>query len=289
VSEAVRLVTEHQIDDYFIFKPIYDPQRLYLCVQHALERSAARKELSGTQINLKAAEDLLREILTKGMELQTKSEQSHVKLFQSIMEKIDQFERGISRHESSNAVQVISPTKLNQHFRRLKEELQPEFESFENELMNTVIIWFGELKKRYRQEIQQRNDGQAPQDETAPYSILIVEDDPQSLQLLTAILESEGYRIDQASNGNKAIIQALRNPPDLILMDITRPGIDGLEVVRRLKANPNLKDIAIVVVTSPTSKETLQRILEMEEAGSIAKPIRRQAVLEKIQQFSHRS
>ena len=75
-------------------------------------------------------------------------------------------------------------------------------------------------------------------------------------------------------------------PPQVILLCTAS---EVSEVVRRLKANPNLKDITIVVVTSPTSKETLQRILEMEEAGSIAKPIRRQLVLEKVQQFSHRS
>ncbi|MFQ5857720.1 MAG: response regulator [Anaerolineae bacterium] len=120
-------------------------------------------------------------------------------------------------------------------------------------------------------------------DETVPYSILIVEDDSESMALLTAILKPEGYTVYQAGNGEQAMIRASIKRPDLILMDIMMPGVDGLELARRFKAHPEFKDIPIVMVSSYPTKGIVLRSLKVGASDFIVKPIRRQVVLEKLQ------
>ncbi|MEH2271481.1 MAG: response regulator, partial [Nostoc sp.] len=66
------------------------------------------------------------------------------------------------------------------------------------------------------------------------YRILAVDDTPDNLILVQTILESEGYEIDLASDGIKALRQIDQSPPDLILLDVMMPGIDGYEVTRRI-------------------------------------------------------
>ncbi|MEH2060215.1 MAG: hybrid sensor histidine kinase/response regulator [Nostoc sp.] len=82
------------------------------------------------------------------------------------------------------------------------------------------------------------------------YRILAVDDIQDNLILVQAILESEGYEIDLASNGIKALRQIEQSPPDLILLDVMMPGIDGYEVTRRIRNNPAISYIPILLITA---------------------------------------
>ncbi|MBN3884536.1 MAG: hybrid sensor histidine kinase/response regulator [Nostoc sp.] len=82
------------------------------------------------------------------------------------------------------------------------------------------------------------------------YRILAVDDTPDNLILVQTILESEGYEIDLASDGIKALRQIDQSPPDLILLDVMMPGIDGYEVTRRIRKNPALSYIPILLITA---------------------------------------
>ena len=79
---------------------------------------------------------------------------------------------------------------------------------------------------------------------------MAVEDYAANLELLCGCRELHGYRVSQATNGQEAITQATTLQPHLILMDVKMPGIDGLEVTRRLKADPRTKDIPVVLRTA---------------------------------------
>src|SRR5215470_11252710 len=80
--------------------------------------------------------------------------------------------------------------------------------------------------------------------------ILVVEDQEDNRRILRDLLTSAGYEIIQAENGEEALAAAGRERPDLILMDIQLPVLDGYEATRRLKADPATKSIPIIVVTS---------------------------------------
>ena len=104
-------------------------------------------------------------------------------------------------------------------------------------------------------------------------TILIVDDTPANLSLLSDVLKSD-YRIKAATNGEKALKLAFTGtPPDLILLDIMMPGMDGYEVCRRLKANVATRSIPIIFVTAMTEVEDETRGLELGAVDYVTKPI----------------
>jgi two-component system cell cycle response regulator DivK len=80
--------------------------------------------------------------------------------------------------------------------------------------------------------------------------ILVVEDQEDNRQILRDLLSNAGYEMMEAEDGEQALASVAQRRPDLILMDIQLPVIDGYEATRRIKANPALKAIPIIVVTS---------------------------------------
>src|SRR5574343_223132 len=103
--------------------------------------------------------------------------------------------------------------------------------------------------------------------------ILIVDDNPENIDLLSEVLREE-YRIRVATSGEKALkIVYSDEPPDLILLDIMMPGISGLEICRRLKANPDRRRIPVIFVTAMSSPEDERRGLETGAVDYITKPI----------------
>ena len=104
-------------------------------------------------------------------------------------------------------------------------------------------------------------------------SILVVDDTPENIDLLVGILKSD-YRIKAAKNGEKALkIARMPEKPDLILLDIMMPGIDGYEVCRQLKEDYTTRHIPIIFVTAKISVEDELRGFELGAVDYIAKPI----------------
>jgi two-component system, cell cycle response regulator DivK len=103
--------------------------------------------------------------------------------------------------------------------------------------------------------------------------ILIIEDNEQNLYLATFLLEKKGYEIAQARSGREGIALAARVLPDLILLDIQLPEMDGYAVARALRRDPALKDVPIVAVTSYAMVGDRERTLEAGCNAYIEKPI----------------
>ena len=89
----------------------------------------------------------------------------------------------------------------------------------------------------------------------APTHVLVVDDQPENLDLLTEILEGEGYEVETARDGLEAVSRALKSPPDVILMDVSMPGLDGVEACRRLKSEQRTRLVPIVLVTGLQARE----------------------------------
>ena len=103
--------------------------------------------------------------------------------------------------------------------------------------------------------------------------ILVVDDNPTNLKLAALVLESEGHTVLCAHDAQEALAILQQTHPDLILMDIQMPGMDGLTLTRRLKADPAYRRIPIVAFTSFAMKGDEQKALEAGCDGYITKPI----------------
>jgi CheY-like chemotaxis protein len=108
---------------------------------------------------------------------------------------------------------------------------------------------------------------------SAPATILIVDDNPTNLKLAADVLECEGHSVLRAQDAEEAQKILKRTTPQVILMDIQMPGMDGLTLTRLLKANPAYQHIPIVALTSFAMKGDEQKAREAGCDGYITKPI----------------
>ena len=106
-------------------------------------------------------------------------------------------------------------------------------------------------------------------------TILIVDDDPTARETLVAILEGEDYQLELARNGMEAIQMADRLHPDLILLDVMMPGMDGFEVCRRLRSTPQLTEVPIIILTALDDRASRLQGIESGADDFLAKPVDR--------------
>jgi CheY-like chemotaxis protein len=103
--------------------------------------------------------------------------------------------------------------------------------------------------------------------------ILVVEDNERNLKLVRDVLRYAGYEVVEARSGEQAVVLAERQPPDLVLMDLQLPKMDGAEALRRLRAGPGTGRIPVVAVTAFAMKDDRERALAAGFDGYLEKPI----------------
>jgi DNA-binding response OmpR family regulator len=118
--------------------------------------------------------------------------------------------------------------------------------------------------------------------------ILIVDDTPVNLKLTRILLVNEGYRVLTAASAEEALELLRSYHPDLVLADIQLPGIDGLELTRRIKQNPKTRDISVVALTAFSMRGDEQRAVDAGCDGYITKPIDTRALGGRIREFLDR-
>jgi signal transduction histidine kinase len=116
-----------------------------------------------------------------------------------------------------------------------------------------------------------------------PATILIVDDTPENLEVLSESLATAGYRITVAIDGESAVDQAVFAPPDLILLDIMMPGIDGFETCRRLKSSSTTQSIPVLFMTALSETESKVKGFSLGAVDYITKPFQREEVLARVQ------
>ena len=115
--------------------------------------------------------------------------------------------------------------------------------------------------------------------------ILVVEDQEDNRQILRDLLANAGYEMIEAEDGEQALEQVAKHQPDLILMDIQLPLMDGYEATRRIKADPNSKGIPIIVVTSYALSGDEEKARAAGCDAYVAKPYSPRALLAQIREY----
>lgn len=118
--------------------------------------------------------------------------------------------------------------------------------------------------------------------------ILIVDDNPTNLKLVAYLMTSNGYEVTTAQDADSALSSIAKSPPRLILMDLQLPGVDGLELTKRLKTDPATKNIVIVAVTAYAMKGDEARALAAGCDAYVTKPIDTRGLPETIAQLLRR-
>ncbi len=115
--------------------------------------------------------------------------------------------------------------------------------------------------------------------------ILVVEDQEDNRKIMRDLLSSAGYEVIEAVTGSDGVAMAEAEVPDLILMDMQLPGIDGYEATRQIRAKPALRDVPIIAVTSYALNGDENKTLEAGCNAYFAKPFSPRKLLDKIREF----
>lgn len=113
--------------------------------------------------------------------------------------------------------------------------------------------------------------------------ILIVEDEESLLKLESILLSTRGYQVTGVKDGLAALMEIERENPDLVLLDIMMPGIDGFEVCRRIKDNPDTAGIPVVMLTAKKSTADQNRGAEVGADAYVTKPFKSGRIIEIIE------
>jgi CheY-like chemotaxis protein len=131
--------------------------------------------------------------------------------------------------------------------------------------------------------------GQFPGTTSAGKKIMLVEDNQLNMLLASDFLKTKSFQVMEAENGEMALEKAAQKRPDLILLDIQMPGIDGFEVLNRLREDPELQTIPVIAMTALAMKGDEERCMQAGFNDYISKPVNLQEMLEKISRILKRS
>lgn len=113
--------------------------------------------------------------------------------------------------------------------------------------------------------------------------ILIIDDTREVRMLVGRFLQAKGYEVSDAEDGKTGVAAAVADPPDLILMDLNMPVMDGFEATREVKSKPALKDISIVALTAEGDTKSREAIFEAGCDAFVSKPINFELLVTKIE------
>ncbi|MCS7305870.1 MAG: response regulator transcription factor [Thermoguttaceae bacterium] len=112
--------------------------------------------------------------------------------------------------------------------------------------------------------------------------ILVVDDEEEIQQLMEYTLTKEGYRVQCVGSGEMALAEVRRSPPDLVILDLMLPGMDGLEVCRRLRREPETAELPIVILSAKGEEADIVAGLELGADDYVTKPFRPRVLLARI-------
>lgn len=120
---------------------------------------------------------------------------------------------------------------------------------------------------------------------TKSKTVLLVEDNEDNLIVYRTILDHVGYRVIEARDGEEGVARARADHPDLILMDVSLPKMDGWEATRRIKADEGTRQIPIIAVTAHALDDDREKATQVGCDGYLAKPVAPRRVVEEVERF----
>lgn len=286
------LCKKEYFDDYVLFWTLtHDATRLHMALHHALRQMAGAGDSAPTvgefavlARRLAEVESLLEQHAVKGGQHVEVASRLLRQAEQDIGTALDGFSRGLSEGSRPDLVEVRDQAGFQQAFDHLKrEEIEKSFQSVAT-AVQPVRQWAGTLKEDLAPHLESARALQVLAERVRPV-VLVVEDDEFQHKLLERLLADENLELTFATTGTDALTSLRKHRPDLVLMDVNLPDINGVELTRRIKAIEQFASIPVVMITGHSEKSV---VLESKIAGAsdfVAKPFIKNNLLAKVRKY----
>jgi CheY-like chemotaxis protein len=288
VRRAYQCCRKDYFDDYILFWPLtHDATRLAMSVHIALRALAEQQdgrltaEMATQARRIAELEQALEGQLAQGSEHVEDASLSLQRARVRVGEALDRFSKRILDGTLGDALTVKNADRVQREFQRLDtEEVQVHLHEAGN-AMQPVHRWVSALKAGAETRLSAADALAAGARKVRP-QLLLVDDDEFMRNLLAGMLSNEPYDLFQTTNAAQALAALRRGRPDLILMDVSLPDLDGVEVTRRLKEVPEYASIPIVMISGQSERQVILDSLKAGAADFVVKPVERDVLVHKL-------
>lgn len=289
LRRVYELCCQEYFDDYILFWPMaHDAFRLRMSIHNALRQiegagdgQPTGREFAAQARRIAELESLLERHAAQGFRHIEAAGDSVACTERGIGEALDRFTAALADGSRPDLAEVRDRAGFQREIDRLKsDEIGRCLESV-NAAIHPMRRWVEDFQGEMAPHLESARVLQAMADRIRPL-LLVVDDDPLQCRLVGAVLEESGMEPIYAENGMEALHVLRRRRPDLILMDVRMPGIDGIEVTRRLKATKTLASIPVVMITGRGDRQAVMESLQAGAADFLAKPFDRETLLRRL-------
>lgn len=289
VKRVYDLCKKSYFDDYVLFWPMtYDMSRLGMAVHHALRELAVFNaggptvtEFAAQARRIAELETLLDERMAKGDQHIDLANTAIARAEQHIGTALDGFTQRLTAGGLGDAVIVANADALNEEISRFKQqEIFERFRVVDREV-GPLKAWANEFRQGYAPLMQSVRALKVMANEVRPV-ILLVDDDELQQRIVGKALEGANYSVLFALHGIDALNVLRKSRPDVILMDVMMPQMDGIETTRRIMANPQLAGLKVIMMTGKSENKVVIDSLKAGAVDFVVKPIDRDTLLEKL-------
>lgn len=285
-KEAYSLCRNGTIDDYLVNRPMHDPYRLRLAVLQAQGRHAKRaqsaslnRQLSHIGSDLRHLDNFVSKTLTSGQANQTESLQSFREFASRLTRELDQFAARMNDAVAADSAKLIGHDGLREQFDKMRNDrIAPDARQVESQLQKTQQ-WASQFGDELHDELEHIGLQNFP---PPTPEILLVDDDDVYREMLGTMLEEVGFRIAMAEDGVTALALMHKRRPDIVLLDYHMPKLDGIATLKKINAEPDLRQVPVLLLTGVSDRETVREVIVNGAAGYIVKPSNRPTILAKI-------
>jgi len=182
-------------------------------------------------------------------------------------------EKNLSKNENQKKEQILDLDRELEMIKIISQLLETKNNSNTEEEGQQIKLHFLTKKNNYKSNISQSNHSP---------KILIIEDDPIVIKLIGYFLIKENYSVSFGFNGEEGLVKAIKEKPDLILLDIMMPVMDGFQLLEILKTDKELANIPIIILSSLSQDADILRALKKGASDYLTKPLSPQILLAKI-------
>ncbi len=291
VGQAYEACKKKYFDDYILFWPMTnDAPRLLMSVHHALRdlnavgaSGPSAAEFAVQARRLAELGNMLDQQMAWGSQRIEAVNRSMEQAGQEIGAALDGFSRKLAQGKLPDVPRIKNVAGLEHEIKRLKEEEIGQHLRTASESVQPIQQWADELRKACEPHIESVHALSALADRVRPL-VLVVDDDPFQRQIAGKLLEKEKYRLVFAGSGFEALNIIRKTQPDLILMDVKMPNMNGIETTRRLKTIPQFASVPVIMVTGNSEGATVRDSLKAGAVNFVVKPYDSDTLLAKVAQ-----